>query len=217
VYKVGQFTRTDFLNRPPTVLLNALAKVHANRYKGRGSLSTSMSAIVGRLPHFSHRNTGSDILFESTCEHSKVPTCDQCDKSKVVQRIPRESKEIVVPYGTIASGSQVIKDDLTKDRLSSGLGGVYWFEMEAAGLMNNFPCLIIRGIRDYADSHKTKRLQPAAAAAYVKEHLSVITAAEIDGTRSTDKATDGNDGWSHLRCCALQQKLKKKGSNKAQL
>jgi ankyrin repeat protein len=49
--------------------------------------------------------------------------------------------------------------------------------MEAAGLMDSFPCLIVRGICDYADSHKNKKWQEyaaAAAAAYVKELLSVI-------------------------------------------
>lgn len=46
--------------------------------------------------------------------------------------------------------------------------------MEAAGLMDNFPCLVIRGICDYADSHKNKRWQPyaaATAAAYAKDLL----------------------------------------------
>jgi hypothetical protein len=57
--------------------------------------------------------------------------------------------------------------------------------MEAAGLMNDFPCLVIRGICDYADSHKNNTWQPyaaATAAAYAKEVLSVIPplgAAEI--------------------------------------
>ena len=56
-------------------------------------------------------------------------------------------------------------------------------EMEAAGLMDDFPCLVIRGICDYADSHKNKRWQPyaaATAAAYAKELLSVIPAHEIE-------------------------------------
>jgi nucleoside phosphorylase len=30
------------------------------------------------------------------------------------------------------------------------------FEMEAAGLMLDFPCVVIRGVCDYADSHKNK-------------------------------------------------------------
>lgn len=55
--------------------------------------------------------------------------------------------------------------------------------MEAAGLMDEYPCLVIRGICDYADSHKNKRWQPYAAvtaAAYIKELLSVIPSQDID-------------------------------------
>jgi nucleoside phosphorylase len=54
--------------------------------------------------------------------------------------------------------------------------------MEAAGLMDDFPCLVIRGICDYADSHKKKRWQPyaaATAAAYAKELLNVISATQV--------------------------------------
>ena len=36
--------------------------------------------------------------------------------------------------------------------------------MEAAGLMNSFPCLVIRGICDYADTHKSKHWKAYAAA-----------------------------------------------------
>lgn len=46
---------------------------------------------------------------------------------------------------------------------------VLCFEMEAAGLMNNFPCLVIRGICHYSDSHKNyewHKYAALAAAAY---------------------------------------------------
>ncbi|KAH6625498.1 ankyrin repeat protein, partial [Boeremia exigua] len=59
--------------------------------------------------------------------------------------------------------------------------------MEAAGLMNNFPCLVIRGISDYADSHKNDRWQPyaaATAAAYAKELSSVVPAIEVKNSRT---------------------------------
>jgi nucleoside phosphorylase len=49
--------------------------------------------------------------------------------------------------------------------------------MEAAGLMNDFPCIVIRGICDYADSGKVKTWQEyaaAVAAIYVKEHLGCV-------------------------------------------
>jgi nucleoside phosphorylase len=100
-----------------------------------------------------------------------------CSEDRVVERISRGNQEIKVHYGTIASGNQVIRDGVTRDTVSSELGGVLCFEMEAAGLMNRLPCLVIRGICDYADSHKNKKWQPyaaATAAAYAKEILSVI-------------------------------------------
>ncbi|GKT57471.1 kinesin light chain [Colletotrichum tofieldiae] len=53
-----------------------------------------------------------------------------------------------------------MKDDLTLDRYSQELGGILCFEMEAVGLMKTFPCIVVRGICDYADAHKNKRWQP---------------------------------------------------------
>ncbi len=55
--------------------------------------------------------------------------------------------------------------------------------MEAAGLINDFPCLVIRGICDYADSHKNKDWQEhaaAVAAAYAKEFLSMVPAHDVE-------------------------------------
>ena len=52
--------------------------------------------------------------------------------------------------------------------------GVLCFEMEAAGLMNHFPCLVVRGVCDYSDTHNNKAWQGYAAmtaAAYAKELL----------------------------------------------
>jgi nucleoside phosphorylase len=62
--------------------------------------------------------------------------------------------------------------------------------MEAAGLMDTFPCLVVRGICDYADTHKNKRWQPyaaATAAAYAKELLEIIP---VDHVTSAEKAAD---------------------------
>jgi nucleoside phosphorylase len=89
-----------------------------------------------------------------------------------------------VHYGLIASGNQVIKDASFRDKINKRLGGgVLCFEMEAAGLMNNFPCVVIRGICDYADSHKNKDWQEhaaAVAAAFAKELLEVIPPAQVE-------------------------------------
>lgn len=94
-----------------------------------------------------------------------------------------EEEQVHIFYSTIASANSLIKDGVERDRLSQDLGGnILCFEIEAAGLVNNFPYLIIRGICDYADSHKNKKWQPytaATAAAYAKEVLSVIKAKEV--------------------------------------
>ena len=75
-----------------------------------------------------------------------------------------------------------MKDGVTRDRIAEK-EGIICFEMEAAGLMDNFPCLAIRGVCDYADSHKNKRWQryaAATAAAYAKELLEVIDRQGVD-------------------------------------
>jgi hypothetical protein len=92
-------------------------------------------------------------------------------------RTPCENVNVLLHFGTIASSNQVIKDGVTRDQLSAELGGILCFEMEAAGLMINFPCLVIQGICDYVDSHKNKRWQPyavATAAACAKDLLNTI-------------------------------------------
>ena len=66
-----------------------------------------------------------------------------------------------------------MKDSKLRDALAQELGAKC-VEMEAAGLMNIFPSLVIRGICDYADSHKNDKWQGFAAsvaAAYTKELL----------------------------------------------
>jgi nucleoside phosphorylase len=78
----------------------------------------------------------------------------------------------------------VIKDAAFREEINTRLGGkVLCFEMEAAGLMNDFPCIVIRGVCDYADSHKNKDWQEHAAvvaAAFAKELLSVVPAQEVE-------------------------------------
>ncbi len=199
----GQFTRTGFLNAPPIALLNAVAKLRSNYLRHKSNISEHLSAIISRLPHFASPTTEYDTLFEPSYNHTGGSTCDQCSKDRIIERAPRGSEEIVVHYGTIASGNQVIKDGLTRDRIKVELGGgVLCFEMEAAGLMNSFPCLVIRGICDYADSHKNKKWQPyaaATAAAYAKELLSIIPVTQVSKTRAVDDETiEGIKGVSDL-------------------
>jgi nucleoside phosphorylase len=192
----SDFVQTGFLNAPPTILLNALTKLKANSYIGRSGLSAYLPLLC-HLPEFTRENAGPDILFQSNYNHTGGPTCERCSNYAIVKRTSRGSPRVVVHYGTIASGNQVMKDGLTRDKISLKFGGVLCFEMEAAGLMNNFPCLVIRGICDYADSHKNKKWQPyaaAVAAAVAKEILSVIPVPEITVTRAIDDSINSKKG-----------------------
>jgi nucleoside phosphorylase len=126
---------------------------------------------------FSYQGILNDCLYRATYDHiDPDATCAQCDREQTVHREPRDDTDPEIHYGTIASGNQVIKHGETRDRLSKELGALC-FEMEAAGLQD-FPCLVIRGISDYADSHKNKMWQEyaaATAAAFTKELLSIIS------------------------------------------
>ncbi|CRG92733.1 putative WD repeat-containing protein alr3466 [Talaromyces islandicus] len=169
------FQRTGFLNNPPPLLLKAIAQLEANHNRERIRFLDYVSQL-STLEKFKKEAAGPDLLFRANYEHVDGDACAQCSEGYLVKRKPRD-KNIVVHYGTIASGNQVVKNALKRDKLSSELGGVLCFEMEAAGLMNDFPCLVIRGICDYSDSHKNKGWQGYAAgtaAAYTKELLSVI-------------------------------------------
>jgi nucleoside phosphorylase len=183
------FERTGSLNTPPTILLNAVAKIQADRFEGISKLSEYLPKPTD-LPAFARENAGSDVLFEAGYNHVGGTACERCSKARLVERPSRGSQEIVVHYGTIASGNRVMRNAAERDRVSLELGGVICFEMEAAGLMNSFPCLVIRGICDYADSHKNKRWQTYAAgtaAACAKEVLSAIPAAEVAKSHTVDE------------------------------
>jgi nucleoside phosphorylase len=99
-----------------------------------------------------------------------------CDKEQLIKRPLRDTRTPYVHYGLVASGDKVTKDSDTRDHLAQQ-HGILCFEMEAAGLMDEIPTLVIRGICDYCDSHKQKQWQGYAAltaAAYAKLLLLVM-------------------------------------------
>ncbi|KAF4962386.1 hypothetical protein FSARC_9530 [Fusarium sarcochroum] len=200
----GNFERTGALNNPPTSLLTALTKLETEYELNGSRVPDYLEEMRANWPRIAAKYLKSDslqdVLFKASYPHvdespedyesddgdgdSEEESCRFCDKTKVVKR---RAKEFRVHHGLIASGNQVIKDALFRDRLNKDLGGhVLCVEMEAAGLSQDFPCLIIRGICDYADSHKNKEWQEhaaAAAAAFAKELLVHIQPSDVDGER----------------------------------
>jgi nucleoside phosphorylase len=176
----GGFKRTGSLNKPPRPLLNAVQDIKAKYMVEGDGLGERLAKMVQNDPKmaqtFVYQGAEHDYLYESTYNHTGGETCNGCDIRQTVQRESRITTDPHIHYGNIASGNKVIKNGLFRDRIAQELG-VICFEMEAAGLMDSFPCLVIRGICDYADSHKTKRWQPyaaATAAVYTKELVEFV-------------------------------------------
>ena len=193
----GLFERTGRLNSPPQILLTAMARLQADHMIERSLVSDFVSQMIARYPgmraEFTYRGQEQDRLFDASSDHHGLDnSCDNCEISGLVTRPARDRHDPVIHYGLIASGNQVIKHGGTRDKLGQELG-ILCFEMEAAGLMDNFPCLVIRGICDYADSHKNKQWQGYAAttaAAYAKELLSVIHPNQVDETPAAVPVTN---------------------------
>ncbi|KAF3927737.1 hypothetical protein ABW21_db0207142 [Orbilia brochopaga] len=162
-----------------------------------------LAGMMTRYPgmsHSTHPGHKYDKLFDSEYSHPKsTKGCNACDRTRLIDREPRLSKDPQIHYGLIASGNMVMKDGATRDKLAKQMD-VLCFEMEASGLMDHFPCLVIRGICDYSDSHKNKQWQKyaaATAAAYTKELLSTIPVHSILTTPAVHGARDTREGTGY--------------------
>jgi nucleoside phosphorylase len=213
----GVFRRTGGLNGPPSALLTALTKMETrsrlNGYKIHQYLEDMGEKWPNLVPEYTrpppqppkdpHAVHGSPISLRTIrimlwkviltlfwnllgfwmfSSKFSEPEIGETNKN------PREPGDISVHYGLIASSNQVIKDAKFRDRLNESLdGNVLCIEIEAAGLMNDFPCIVIRGICDYADSEKSKDWQEyaaAVAAACAKELLQYVQPSDVDGERT---------------------------------
>ncbi|TEA22796.1 hypothetical protein C8034_v005181 [Colletotrichum sidae] len=196
----GSFIATGHLRQPPQSLLTAVTVVRAIHDGELYHLKNAVGAVLqgkGSNRKFGCPPASSDRLIVSKHIHTdETKSCEEIcggDPSVLVIRNSQDDNDedgegAVLPvahYGLIASGNQVMKDSAFRDKLAE-IRGVLCFEMEAAGLMIHFPCLVVRGICDYSDSHKNKAWQPFAAmtaAAYAKDLLTEMVPTKIQQER----------------------------------
>jgi nucleoside phosphorylase len=181
--KDGKFLRTGSLAGPPSVLSAHVAQLSGVHQAQGNQIKTFLSKLNPRMKErgYTYQDSQQDLLFRANYTHPGEETCEKCDITKLAKRYSRNNDIPEIHYGTIGSSNSVIKDSEFRDKLKKELG-IICVEMEAAGLMDDFPCLVIRGICDYADTHKNDHWQcyaAATAAAYAKELLSTIPSAEI--------------------------------------
>jgi nucleoside phosphorylase len=200
VFQGGKLQRMGMLNKPPTVLLNAVTALKTQHEMLKDtSIPVILQNMVKRFPSmgeeraYVYQEAHNDRLFEASYVHTGDGDCASiCDLSRVKPREPRNSNDPKIHYGVIASGNTLVKDAMTREVLALQTGeDCICFEMEAAGLMNTFPCLVIRGICDYADSHKNdtwQRYAAATAAACARELFPHIPAQEVTSSQSAQEA-----------------------------
>ncbi|KAJ5762816.1 purine and uridine phosphorylase [Penicillium manginii] len=120
------------------------------------------------------------------CDVATQHPCSElgCDESKLVPRAQLGSVEgqrlaqakargPAIFIGRVASGDTVMKSGEHRDKIAKE-HSIVAFEMEGAGLWDEIPTVVIKGICDYSDSHKNKLWQPYAAATAASVTKAVI-------------------------------------------
>ncbi|RYP10705.1 hypothetical protein DL764_000495 [Monosporascus ibericus] len=177
---VRKDTLLDSLGRPNAEIRALLAKLKGVR--GRKMLRDKIAGYLDALESESelaaqYPGIAYDRLFEATYHHaSEGMLCEGCGcNGRLVprRRLAQDSPRPAVHFSLIASGDRVMKSGVERDTIARQ-DGIVGFEMEGAGVWDIFPCVVIKGACDYADSHKTKtwqRYAAAAAAACMKAFL----------------------------------------------
>ena len=167
---VRKDTLLDSLGRPNAEIRALLAKLKGHR--GRKMLRERIASYMGVLqaePELEAEYMGViyDRLFEAAYRHvADGKSCDECGCAGSLvlrRRLEQVNPTPAVHFGLIASGDMVMKSGEERDAIARQ-ESIVGFEMEGAGVWDSFPCVVIKGACDYADSHKTKGWQRYAAA-----------------------------------------------------
>ncbi|KAF7532252.1 hypothetical protein G7Z17_g13661 [Cylindrodendrum hubeiense] len=187
-------------------------------------------------PTYRHKHHAPPVCLCHSCLSDSDPVCDTalgsscvdlgCDDKHLVVGNRLQSKRQLelersekahqpgVHVGDVASGDMVIKSAAHRDRIARDTG-VIAFEMEGAGVWDEVPCIVVKGVCDYADSHKHKGWQNFAAATAASASKAILQCyiqvdkkkkAPADNTKGmsfcpfpskSDLANNPADGSSH--------------------
>ncbi|KID73904.1 hypothetical protein MBR_06628, partial [Metarhizium brunneum ARSEF 3297] len=185
-YNTGEIPQRCFFYKPPAILTTAVSELRSRNEAVRNAISQHISNMVKSRPTmmevFQYPGHEHDQLFEANYEHKWGGIgCKMCDKERLVHRKLRDTEHPVIHYGVIGSVREDMRHSATREKLRQE-HGILCFETVADGLMLNFPCLFIRGICDYFNTHKNedwKEYAAVTAAAYAKELLQTIPANQV--------------------------------------
>lgn len=163
------------------------------------------------LPAYIHRHAKlCDICseFNGTCEFAAQTSCADlgCEETKLVKRdVPFEDDSDFrsnIFIGRIGSGYTVMKSGEIRDWIAKK-HNLIAFGMEGAGAWDEVPCLVVKGVCDYADSHKNKLWQDFAAATAASVMKAILDRYIVTDAIQRPVAAQLNDGGkiSHIPSC----------------
>ncbi|KAI9780999.1 MAG: hypothetical protein M1839_006438 [Geoglossum umbratile] len=136
-------------------------------------------------PSYRHKHHDTPMCICKDCNEKSDPVCEgslsspcadlQCNEMHLVPRerlnVKRQlewagdssAQDPAIHIGRIASSDTVMKSGEDRDNIAKE-NGVIAFEIEGAGVWDEVPCVVVKGVCDYADCHKNKRWQNFAAA-----------------------------------------------------
>ncbi|KAK2059440.1 purine and uridine phosphorylase [Colletotrichum caudatum] len=154
LYDLGK----DMLWPPPSPSRSAVEMVRSDHLVSDNNIEDFVATMLQKEPRLAAYRRPSDepdVLFPEDYTHNaSSASCPHCDRSIAVERAPRQPEGSVIHYGLVPSGDSVPKSSARRSAAVRSLGDVLCFEMEAAGIMSEFSCIVTRGISDYANSHK---------------------------------------------------------------
>lgn len=186
VYDAGKITAEgcelrSHLNCSPTFIRQTVGGIQSDMELGVDGMAENLENV--RIPLYKKCDGLTDDLYEGDA---------------LQNRKPRDPAGPLVHYGLIACGDWVVKDGKGRRELVKLVkGDVLCFEMEAAGLMNTFPCLVVRGISDYCDEHKNDswhRYASTTAAAYCKWVLQELSPEAVGKAETAASVTKTEEG-----------------------
>ncbi|KAI0099771.1 nucleoside phosphorylase domain-containing protein [Nemania sp. FL0031] len=145
----NRFVIKGSLDKPPPILISADGSLEEDELMHRSPLRKILRNIIKKSGYVQPESD--DILYDQSFHHVNIGgDCRGCELSserKIVVRTGRDRhRQPMVHRGLILSGSGVIENPEDRDRLRRGHDDAICFETEAGGIMDEIPCLVVRGI-----------------------------------------------------------------------